>query len=369
MVLVAVESGTPLDRIALLSRHDSPYAALAAGQLAAAGIPWNGQNPRTLAQMAAGRTLLGLLELSVTDFARSAVSAWLGASPIRHHILGQTVPAYRWAEIARQAGIVRGRAEWVTGLERHRERLQRELEGHENGDDPAEWRSLRAERGVEQTRELIAFMDELFGLVDHASEGNWTSFAQWAQDLVARYIGTEASLAARLPQDVQPDAEIDAYRVTIAALESLAELAEVGARVNLATFRRVLQRELDRPARRIGRFGEGVFVGRLADALGTDFDHVFVLGMNEGTVPARGLDDALIPQLTLDGEDSVGQSLHQSRSMRHRLEEPDLFGRARLCPTADSLGGAGGSARSAGASPQPMAAGICRQTGWSPRHE
>ena len=346
MVIEQLEAGTPLHRIALLSRHASPYAALAAGQLEAAGIPWNGVNPRTLAQMVPGRTLLALLDLPVSGFARSAISAWLSAAPVLHREHGQTVPAHRWDAIARSAGIVRGRDEWATRLDRHVGQLRRELAGLEESDDPADWRRPRLERDIEETDSLRAFMDELFHLLDRDAGGDWASYSTWAQQLLERYLGTEASLAARLPEDAEGDSEIDAYRSISAALESLTGLAEVRPTVDLATFRRVLQRELDRTARRIGRFGEGIFVGRLSDAAGTDFDHVFVLGMNEGAIPTKGSDDPLIPESMWDGIDRPDRRTVRSRRMRNRSEERRSYlsalasapARTLLAPRADLRG-------------------------------
>src|SRR5690606_36134193 len=51
-------AGTPLHRIAFLYRHADPYALIAAEQLGAAGLPWNGPATMRLTQTLAGRTLL-----------------------------------------------------------------------------------------------------------------------------------------------------------------------------------------------------------------------------------------------------------------------------------------------------------------------
>ena len=346
MTIEQLEAGMPLHRIALLSRHASPYAALAAGQLEAAGIPWNGANPRRLAQMVPGRMLLGLLDLPESGFARSAISAWLSAAPVLHREHGQTVPAHRWDAIARSAGIVRGREEWTARLDRHAAQLRRELAGLEESDDPADWRRLRLDRDIEESGALHAFMDELFHLLDRDAGGDWASYSAWAQHLLERYLGTEASLAARLPEDVEASSELDAYRAISAALESLTGLAEVRPTVDLATFRRVLGRELDRAAQRIGRFGEGVFVGRLSDAASTDFDHVFVLGMNEGAVPTKGSDDPLIPESMWDEIAGHDRRTIRSRRMRYRSEERRAYlaaltsapARTLLAPRADLRG-------------------------------
>lgn len=342
MVIDQIEGGASLHRIALLSRHASPYAALIAGQLDTAGIPWNGGNPRTLAQMAPGRTLLGLLGLPLSKFSRASVSAWLGSSPILD-ARGRTVPAYRWDAIARAAGVVGGRDGWTVRLDQHAGRLRRELQELEKSDDPADWRIRQLERDIAEVDVLREFMAELFTVLDRDHGGDWRSFAEWATGMLSRYLGSEAYLAKRLPVGVDVDREIDAYRALEATLGSLAGLAEVRPDVDLPTFQRVLQHELERPAGRIGRFGEGVFVGRLVDAAGTDFDHVFVLGMNEGSIPTKGSDDPLVPDSVWDGMEIGERRQVQSRRSRNRSEERRSYlaalasapGRTLLAPRAD----------------------------------
>ena len=337
MVIQQIEGDAQLHRIAFLSRHASPYAALVAAQLDTAGIPWNGADPRTLAQMVPGRTLLGLLNLPATRFSRASVTAWLSAVPVVHHEHGQTVPAHRWDAIARKAGIVGGREEWTVRLDGHTERLRRELDGLDQSDEPADWRRRGLERDIEETGALRAFMVEMFEFLDQDTGGDWASFAAWATRLLTRYLGTEAGLASRLPAEVDADREIEAYRSVGAALESLAGLAEVRPSVDLATFHRVLQQELDRPARRIGRFGEGVFVGRLSDAAATDFDHVFILGMNEGAIPTKGSDDPLVPDSIWDAMDGGERRVNQSRRDRNRSEERRAYLAALTSATAATL--------------------------------
>jgi ATP-dependent helicase/nuclease subunit B len=318
MALAAVEAGTPLHRIAFLSRHASPYVSLFAAQLDAARIPWNGRNPGTVAQSVSGRALLGLLNLPGRRYSRAAVSAWLSSAPIQRGT-GGMVPAHRWDEVARNAGIVREAAEWRSRLDRYALRLEREVAGLETADDPAEWRRARLERDREEALALREFMEALFAVMGREFAGSWESFATWSQGLLDQYLGTEAALVNRLPGGVEADAEVEAYRAVREALESLAGLVAVRQTVDLETFRRVLQRELDRPARRLGRFGEGIFVGRLVDAASTDFDHIFIFGMNEGAVPPKGSDDPLLPDAVWDVV--AGGTTARPRRARRRSEE------------------------------------------------
>ena len=346
LVLAAIEAGTPLHRIGVLSRHPSPYAALVAGQLDAAGIPWNGSAPRTLAQTVPGRALLGLLDLPASRFGRESVAAWLGATPILDKEHGRPVPAHRWASIARDAAIVRDADEWRTRLDGYAEELQHQLAGLEEADDPAEWRLLRLRRDIDEIANFRVFMDELFTALNRDPIGDWPGFAEWAQRLLERYLGNETALANRLPPDLANDRELAAYRAISEVIVSLSALAEIRPTVDFATFRRVLQRELDQPAGRVGRFGEGLFVGRLSDAAGTDFDRVLLLGMNEGSVPTKGSDDPLVPEATWDAIGGDSRHPFRSRRSRNRSDERRSYlaalaaapMRTLLAPRADLRG-------------------------------
>ncbi len=354
MVVARMEAGVPPHRIAILSRHASPYSALLAGQLRAAEIPWSGTLPETLAQSVAGRALLGLLALPGQRFQRSAVTAWLAASPVLTREHGELVPAHRWDMIARSAGIVAGADQWVARLEAHESRLRYDLERHERDDDPAEWRLTRLQRDIGETVQFREFMVELIEALevpsgDAASDLGWPELVSWAEDLLTRYVGTEASFAARLPEDLDAGQELEAYRSVSDARRGLTALGEIRPAVDLPTFQRTLVQELDRPARRVSRFGEGVFVGRLAHAMGADFDHLFILGMNEGSIPMKGSDDPLLPDHAWDVVGQERARAGRSRRARARAEERRTYlaalasapERTLLAPRADLRGSQG----------------------------
>ena len=147
---------------------------------------------------------------------------------------------------------------------------------------------------------MTAFIDELTGFVSPGARSSWAELAGWARTLLDRYLGGEGH------RRDWPDEEIEAHRAVEEALAALSNLNEIRPQIDEATFRRALERELEAPAGRIGRFGDGVFIGRVRDALGTDFDVVFLLGMSEGVMPPRGRDDPLLPD---DERSLAGQEL------------------------------------------------------------
>src|SRR5258707_12054310 len=89
---------------------------------------------------------------------------------------------------------------------------------------------------------------------------------------------------------------ISARGAVIDLLHDLAALDGIGPEPDVEEFVRLLAHELEGAAGRVGRFGHGVFVGRLVDAVGADLDLVVVVGAAEGIFPPRRRDDALLPE-------------------------------------------------------------------------
>jgi ATP-dependent helicase/nuclease subunit B len=266
----------PLYRAAILYPTPSPYAVIAAEELAAAGIPFNGPSTRTLAQTVAGRCLRGLLDLAGGDLDRRSVMAWLSDSPILERPAFQSsptpnprlVPATAWEHLARQAGIVRG--DWSAPLKR--------LTAGTETD--------------EQATRLAAFIEELSRRLDADGLGSWRQLTRWAGSLLDRYLAPAA----------WSQEELDAACRVRTALDGLAVLDTVAAETpDFDAFRRAVSRGLEAPVEHHGNFSTGVFVGGLADALGTDFDLVVVLGMAEGLAPPAHTTDPFLPEQHHDG--------------------------------------------------------------------
>ena len=158
----------------------------------------------------------------------------------------------------------------------------------------------------------------------------WPALAEWATGLVDRYLGGEARRAT------WPDDELEAGRRVVAALEELRSLETFGAPVDLTRFRRAAAGALDAPATRHGRFGAGVFVGRIRHAYGGNFDVVYVLGAVEGSLPPRGREDPLLPDEVRRAE---GLAHHGERRIEERRDYLAALAAARervLCfPRAD----------------------------------
>jgi phage shock protein A len=289
LVSERLAAGTPLPRMAVLFRAQQPYALLTQEQFRAAGVPFHGPGVRTLAQTVTGRTLLGLFRVRESGFRREVLADWLSGAPVLEEADGRPAPSQRWEPLSREAGIVRGVEQWQQRLERYARAAQSKLDELEEQDDGSEGRVRHLKSDIDHARRLAAFVSELANRLDYRGARGWGDYSSWAKGLLERYLG-----GAGHRRD-WPEPEIEVYRNTVSALDALGELSTFRSQIDEPTFRRALERELEASAGRAGRFGDGVFLGRLTDAMGCDFDVAFVLGMSEGLLPPRGRDDPLVP--------------------------------------------------------------------------
>jgi ATP-dependent helicase/nuclease subunit B len=288
-VVDAVRDGTPLDRIAVLYATSEPYGRLLHDHLAAGGIAANGPAVVPLAGRVVGRLLLDLLALPERGFRRQDVFAWLTSAPVL--VAGRWASTGAWERLSREAGVVAGRRDWHERLAAIVEANDTQADAVAADPDQPAWREERLRRDADHARQLrelvVGLIDDLAAAA--AAPRRWGEHAAWARRHVDSLLG---GLGRR---EQWPDAERKAADRVDAALDRLAALDGIEGPVGLDVFRRTLALELDSDLGRVGRFGEGVFVGPVAMGIGLDLDVVIVLGLTEGTYPAPVRDDSLLP--------------------------------------------------------------------------
>jgi ATP-dependent helicase/nuclease subunit B len=304
--------GAALGRIAVLARLREPYGRLVPEIFDAAEIPWTGTAPRRVADTAAARVLLGLLALPDDDFARDDVAAWLVSGPVRDPDTGRHVNAARWDLLSREAGIVRGAAQWAERVVRRRNAIDEELTALRAEREASEWQLERLVATRGELTELARFVAGLAEALQPPGTPTWQAFTAWARHLIDRYVGDDRHRAR------WPDEELEAARRVDGVLVELGGLDALGSPVDVVRFRRALAAELDAPAGRLGRFGSGVLVGSIDQAYAGDFDTVYVLGAIESGLPPRGREDPLLP----DRERRAvgGLAPHASRRLEERRD-------------------------------------------------
>ena len=278
----------PAHRVAVLYGAAQPYARQLHEHLIAAGLTVNGPATRAVHERAIARGFLAVLELASTDLPRSATFTALAEAPTRTFD-GQRVPVARWERISRLAGVVGGGDDWVLKLDRFIEDQHKVIEQQENAEDPRQSRIDAARREISTAEDLSRFVTALRErLVAGAATTSWSDLSEWALALFHDLYGEHDSLRG-LPAEEQYAAV-----VVEAGLRGLVGLADLGERGDLLLLVEVLTLELESALPRVGRYGEGVFVGPVSAVIGMDLDQVFVLGLSEDGYPGRLHEDALL---------------------------------------------------------------------------
>ncbi len=297
--MAMMASGTPLHRIAITYESRETYAGLLDDALASAKIPHNGPPNRTLAQTVPGRTVLGLPRIAASGgpgdpgYAREVVMDWLTSAPIFDG--DEEAPSHRWDEISRDAGIVKGPDQWASRLELHAfseesRAQQRAKEGEPTRSRNAEW--ARALKGfMARLRETLG-TDETVRASQHA-----TAAIGWLDTYLKE-------------KGLQDEGQIESREQVKRQLEAIAaggaELSDsLDPVVGRGEFAAAFEEILGAPFGRIGKLGEGIFIGPISLAAEMEFDAVIVLGMVEGAFPSALRDDPILTaeeRAVTDGE-------------------------------------------------------------------
>jgi hypothetical protein len=288
-LLRTAQEGVPLHRMAVLYRHPTPYAALVQEELSLAGVPVAGPGNVPLAETAAGRTLLGLVRLAESDLPRGALMAWLAGCPIvSPGAPRRLIQPSRWDAISRQAGVIKGAAQWEQRLERYAAELERLAEEGLSREEVTEAQAARMREEASSTRDLLGFVSGLADRLRAPPDGSkWSEFAHWAQDLMTSYLD-RVTTSSREPED-------EALHRIGETLEEMRMLDDMEPRPSFEGFRVALEEALATPLGHLGQTGRGVFVAPWGTALGMSFDLVCLVGMVEGAVPPPYADDPLLP--------------------------------------------------------------------------
>lgn len=298
---------TPAHRIAVLYADRTPYARLLHEQLDAAGITVNGAGVRPVIERSVPRAILGVLDAARTGWNRSDLLRALGEAPVVD-AAGEHLPRARWERLSREAGVIQG-DDWSERLTAFRDS---QLVAAEKATE--DWVRDRLERTAataDDLREFVAGLRSKVAEIDSAA--NWQQCAERLAELVR-------SLLPQANRRRMPLAEQYAAGALDRAISSLAALDSTDTSPSLAAAYDSLVLSLEAVLPRVGRFGEGVYVGPLHEAAGLDLDRVFVVGLSEDLYPGRLHEDSLLPERVRSA------SLGQLRSLKDsiRRKERDL---------------------------------------------
>ncbi|HEY3832575.1 MAG TPA: PD-(D/E)XK nuclease family protein [Acidimicrobiia bacterium] len=301
-----VGEGMRLGAAAIVVRAADPYARIVHQVFDAASIPWVGRSPHTLGTSSTGRVLLGALALAGHEIRRDGLFHWLAAGPVLDPSAGEHAPASAWDVLSRRAGLIGGGDEWAERLGHHAEAQ----------------RAYGSIPDADASDALQQFVTTLHADLAPPAGRTWSEWSAWAVSIVRRYVAGDDG-----EPGIDDDASREARAQVVDILHGIEVLDRAGTTPTLEQFTRTLAGALDVPCARVGRFGEGVFVGAPAELRGCHFEVVYVVGMAEGRYPPRGLEDPL-----LDDADRAAAHeavpLQRDRSARERSDHLHALGAA-----------------------------------------
>ncbi len=297
---------TPAHRVAILYADRSPYARLLHEQLGAAGITVNGDGVRPVAERGPARLLLGLLQVVRTGYRRADVLRTL-SEVAAHDFTGEWINVPQWERLTREAGIIDG-TDWAARLQSLRTREQRVL-AQPDAHDASRARAQRTTAAIDALASFVAELQDRMDAADQASD--WAGLAEQILDLLHSFLPPRQQ--QRMPREEQ-----HALGVIERTLGGLSALDDTAARPTLETLEEILDQELEQSLPRVGRFGEGVYVGHLSQAIGMDLDAVYVVGLAEDLCPGALHEDSLLPERVRQASDGQLPPTRRRAETMHR---------------------------------------------------
>ena len=279
----------PAHRVGVLYATPSPYARLLHEHLSTAGIRHNGAGSRPTVERSIPQGVVRLLDAVIRDLPRADLFEALSAARITIAD-GSAAPIVGWERISRLAGVVSGE-DWDHRLLQFAERERRRADEERLREDPYESRIASAERNAAQAESLREFALGLRSAAAAGEDLTWDELSRGALELFHGLFGQPEELLNLRPE------ERNAARDVELALRAVAGLAVFEPDApGLIGLLDVLTAELEGSLPRVGRFGEGIFVGPISAAVGLELDVVYVLGLSEDLYPGRLHPEPLIAE-------------------------------------------------------------------------
>lgn len=274
-VVSELGAGTKAHRLAICVSSQDPYVRTTHALLRGAGVTFNGRGGIPIAEHSCARAFSALLDLPARGFPRAQVFEVLSTWPMRQIGSGDPAPLVAWERISRSANIAGG------------------------GTVPDTW-SSRLHSFVEQPRnaqqrdaaqQLDAFVTTLATRLDGIDRAaTWDEVATLSLELLTALMGELDDIRA------WEHDERRAYVTLVQVLRDLRSLDAYRPPKGLTELQDILATELESAIPRVGKFGEGVFVGPIDQARGLDLDRIWVVGLSEDLFPGRPREGALLPE-------------------------------------------------------------------------
>ncbi len=265
-VMRLARNGVPFNRLAILFGRGSSLKLLTECALKRAGVPFHGEASYLMAHAQVGRFVRSWLSLATQPINRNRLFEFLRTCP---HVDVKEVD--NWERQFRKLRLRETSEEWIVGLNRS------------------------------GAAEIVAFLVQL--REDLTNTGTtYNDLVDWLLRAMQR-IDLES-----LNTDQQAHFEAIVERIA-----TLRQLDVISDEADLSFFSGCVEDLLMAPLPQASRYGSGVFVGTIDEAHCLDFDHLFILGLNEGDLPAPPKIDPLLP------EDAIGDQKRDEIALNHAL--------------------------------------------------
>ncbi|HET6923007.1 MAG TPA: PD-(D/E)XK nuclease family protein [Anaeromyxobacteraceae bacterium] len=290
-----LEKRRPLEEIAVLTPVRDPLVQLVADRLSrlrldGAPLPVHVAGGLPAVAEAAGARVLAVLNALALHLRADALAAVIPALRLdgveRNHLShGDAMElAYGLGTVGGNAANPKGALEWSRRAEERLAELETALAHARKDEDSAAREEWRLERTLKNLRAVRPALDALVGVARAVVEG--ASLAAIREALAAFF---EKWLLA-------PG---DGARIWRALVDSLAPACggPLGKALAGEAALEVVQEHLLSLRVPRGRFGEpAVYVGTVQGAVGLDFEAVRVVGLSEGALPSRPVEDPVLPE-------------------------------------------------------------------------
>jgi RecB family exonuclease len=311
-----IDDGVSADDIAIVCAART-YRRPVRDELQRAGIAWSGGAVERLRGSVAGQVLRHLVDGVVGGWDRPNVFRLLSVAPLYPvGELGAPRRIGQWTSLCRQLGLVT-ETDWAragealddSNLARRRRRPSGDIDAPPTGREIADGEALDkllvlVERLRNQSKRLLRATNwEAAAKALLAMLSDHTGVASWRERAWADGPAWQRNAADHVERIVAGLAELDHDGVAVAFTPT--------------TMRQVIGTLLDTPVRRRGDAAGAVSIADIGGAVCIDASHVFVVGLNEGVLPASTVDDLLLGR---DLPDAAAVVIEGPRAVASRAE-------------------------------------------------
>ena len=288
-----IDDGVPADDIAIVCAAPM-YRRPVRDELQRAGIAWSGGAVERLRGSIAGQVLRHVVDGVVGEWDRPSVFRLLSVAPVYPvGELGAPRRVGQWTSLCRKLGLVT-EADWARaeGALVASNVARRRRWSDATADSPPTGKEIADTEALARLLKLVERLSNQSKRVRKAS--TWEAAVKALSAILDDHIGvpTWRERAWADGPAWQRNAADHVERI----VAGLAELDHDGIAVpyTAATMRQVIGTLLDTPVRRRGDAAGAVSIADIGGAVCIDAAHVFVVGLNEGVLPASTTDDLLL---------------------------------------------------------------------------